>query len=221
MDDLSSDDDFIEKKSSSRGNLFWHFVHVIRKENSADITAMFCLLTLYFVVPKSSKTPAAQHPVRRPLSQCESPVFVSGSDDDDCVVIKSSWKTRHSKPQPLKNANKGHSPYGDQDGSSPVLPLPPIPSLYSLPTRKPPVSLTSARCSGPPKRTLSAPSKMEESASSDEEFTSLLERLKMKNKLTGGPFSPKNIRGKHFLLIVAFRKFLNCFTISLLWLCLI
>uniref|UniRef100_UPI0037E840DC germ cell nuclear acidic protein n=1 Tax=Semicossyphus pulcher TaxID=241346 RepID=UPI0037E840DC len=154
VDDLSSDDDFIETKSSIK-------------------------------VPKKSNTPAPQHPFRKPLSQCDSPVFVSDSDDDvDNIVIKSTWRTRHSKPKPPPKSSKSNALHCDEEDSLPSLPLPPFPSPF-LPHKT--ITLLDS-----PKRTLSAPSKMEESASSEEEFTSLLERLKRKNKLTSTSFSPKN-----------------------------
>ncbi|XP_070693231.1 germ cell nuclear acidic protein [Pempheris klunzingeri] len=139
-----------------------------------------------FKVPKKSDTPAAQHPPRRPLSRCDSPVFVSDSDDDDNIVIKSSWRTRHSKPTPTPKGRKNNAVPCDKEDGSPSLPLPPVPSPFFLPPHKTPTSLAF------PKRTFSAPSKLDESASSEEEFTSLLERLKKKNKLTSTSFSPKN-----------------------------
>ncbi|KAF7668226.1 hypothetical protein LDENG_00023720 [Lucifuga dentata] len=148
-----------------------------------------------FRVPKSSKPPAALHSVRRPLSQCDSPVFVSDGDEDDDIVIKSSWRTRHSKPRPLKNANKDNVPLDDQEGSSPA--LPPISSLFALPTCKTPAPLAPNNYSDSVKRTHSVPCQLDESASSDEEFTFLLERLKRKNMLTGNSFSSKNIRECH------------------------
>nr|XP_046262933.1 acidic repeat-containing protein [Scatophagus argus]XP_046262934.1 acidic repeat-containing protein [Scatophagus argus]XP_046262935.1 acidic repeat-containing protein [Scatophagus argus]XP_046262936.1 acidic repeat-containing protein [Scatophagus argus] len=126
-----------------------------------------------FKVATKRTTPAAQHPQRRPLSQCDSPVFISDSDDDDNIVVKSTWRTRHSKPLPKAKINSGVLGY-EEDGS------PSLPFSSSL------TSLAS------PKRTLSAPSKLDESASSEEEFTSLLDRLKKKNKFTGTSFSPKN-----------------------------
>ncbi|XP_045887288.1 acidic repeat-containing protein isoform X1 [Micropterus dolomieu] len=156
VDDLSSDDDFIETKSS-------------------------------FKVPKKINTPAAQQPVRRPLSQYDSPVFISDSDDDDNIVVKSTWRTRISKPKPpLSKANKNNALLSNEEESSPSLPLPPISSPVSLPPHTTPASLAS------PKRTLSAPSMLDESASSEEEFTSLLERLKKKNKCPSTSFSPKH-----------------------------
>ncbi|XP_071313229.1 germ cell nuclear acidic protein [Trachinotus anak] len=157
VDDYSSDDDFIQTKSSVK-------------------------------VPKKNNTPAAQHPLRRPLSQWDSPVFVSDSDDDDDddnIVIKSTWRTRHSQPKAPPKADKNN---GDKDDNSPSLPFAPVPSPFSLPPHK---TLTSLAY---PKRTFSAPSKLDESVSSEEEFTSLLERLKKKNKFTSTSFSPKNTK---------------------------
>ncbi|XP_040904238.1 acidic repeat-containing protein [Toxotes jaculatrix] len=144
---------------------------------------------LSFKVPKKSNTPAAQLPLWRPLSQCDSPVFVSDSDDDDNnIVVKSTWRTRHSKPKPPPKANKNSAPLCDKDVSPPSVPLPPFPSPFSLPPHKTPTPLAS------PKRTFSAPSKLDNSTSSEEEFTSLLERLKKKNKFPGTSFSPKNTK---------------------------
>ncbi|XP_040031025.2 germ cell nuclear acidic protein [Gasterosteus aculeatus] len=154
--DFSSDDDFITTKSS-------------------------------FKVPKKRNTPAALHPPRRPLSQCNSPVFVSDSDDDeDNVVVKSTWRTRHFKAKTPAKFTKESAPQCEERDGLPSLPLRSVCSPCSfLPhkTTTPPAS---------PKRTLSAPSKLKESDSSEEEFTSLLERLKNKNKLTGTTFSPKS-----------------------------
>ncbi|XP_034740216.1 acidic repeat-containing protein [Etheostoma cragini] len=138
-----------------------------------------------FKVPKKSNTPAAQHPLRRPLSQCDSPVFVSDSDDDDNIVVKSTWRIRKSKPEPPPKDNKNALRWDEED-SSPSLPLPPVPSPFSL---RPHKTLTSVAS---PKPALSGPSKLDESTSSEEEFTSLLERLKKKNKFTATPFSPRS-----------------------------
>lgn len=156
VDDVLSDDDFVEPKSS-------------------------------FKVPKKNRTPAAQHLPRRPVSQCDSPVFVSDSDeDDDNIVIKSTWRTRHSKPKPPQKAKRNETLLCEVEDSLPSLPLQPNPSPLTLPPHRTPTSLTSS------KRTLSAPSKLEGSESSEDEFTSLLERLKRKNKLIGTSCSPRN-----------------------------
>lgn len=149
----------------------------------------------FFAVPKKSNTPAALHPPRRPLSQCDSPVFVSDSDDDDDkILVKSTWRTRHSKPKPPPKANKNNALRCDEEDSSPS--LPPAPSPFSLLPHKTLTSLAS------PKRTLSAPSKLDESASSEEEFISLLERLKRKNNFTGTSFSPQSTNGNGLIWLV-------------------
>ncbi|XP_033976952.1 acidic repeat-containing protein isoform X2 [Trematomus bernacchii] len=160
VDNLSSDDDFIHPKSSVK-------------------------------VPKKSYTPAVFHPLRRPLSQWASPVFVSDSDDDDeeNIVVKSTWKNRHSKPKPTPKADQKKSLRCDEDDGSPFLRSPPIHSPFFLLPHKTQTSLAS------PKRTLSAPPKMDNSSSSEEEFISLLERLKKKNKFPGTPFSPRSTNG--------------------------
>ncbi|XP_035016496.1 germ cell nuclear acidic protein [Hippoglossus stenolepis] len=154
----SSDDDFIETKISLK-------------------------------VPKKSNTPAAEPPRRRPLSQWDSPVFVSDSDDDDDnILVKSTWRTRHSKPKPPAKANKNNALLRDEDDSAPSLPLLSVSSPFSFRPPKTPTPLVT------PKFTFTAPSTLVESASSEEEFTSLLERLKKKNKLTGTLCSPKNAK---------------------------
>ncbi|XP_037833542.1 acidic repeat-containing protein isoform X1 [Kryptolebias marmoratus] len=143
-----------------------------------------------FKVPDKNNTPAARHPFRRPLSLLNSPVFVSDSedDDDDNVVIRSSWRTRHSKPKPHPKASKAKDDKNDEENCTPSPPLPPGSSLLNFPpieARAPAVSSV---------RTFSAPAALEESGSSEEEFVSLLERLKRKNNLTGTSFSPKTTR---------------------------
>lgn len=149
-------------------------------------------LWLYFTVPKKNNTPAAQHLSRRTWSQCASPVFVSDSDeDDDNIVIKSTWRTRHSKPKPQQKTTRNDTLLCEGEDSSPSLPLPPNPSPFTFPPHRTPTSSASS------KRTLSAPSKLEDSESSEEEFVSLLERLKIKNKLSGTSCSPGNNNGKN------------------------
>ncbi|CAJ1058077.1 acidic repeat-containing protein isoform X2 [Xyrichtys novacula] len=156
VDDLSSDEDFIQPKSS-------------------------------YKVPKRSNTPTAKHLSRKPLSQCDSPVFISDSDeDDDKIVIKSTWRTRQSKQKPLQKTTKSNTLPCDEEDSPPSLPLLSIPSPFTVPVHRTLPSLAS------PKRTFSAPSKLEESDSSDEELISLLERLKRKNKGMGTPLSQRN-----------------------------
>ncbi|KAM8910957.1 germ cell nuclear acidic protein isoform 2-T2 [Spinachia spinachia] len=141
-----------------------------------------------FKVPKKRNTPAAQPTLRRPLSQCDSPVFLSDSedDDDDNVVVKSTWRTRHFKPKTPPKFNKETTVQCEERDSSPSPPHRSIRSPCSFLSHKTTTPLAS------PKRTLSAPSKLKDSDSSEEEFMSLLERLKNKNKLTGITFSPKS-----------------------------
>ncbi|KAF3838163.1 hypothetical protein F7725_009931 [Dissostichus mawsoni] len=110
---LSSDDDFIQPKSSVK-------------------------------VPKKSYTPAVFHPLRRPLSQWASPVFLSDSDDEENIVVKSTWKNRHSKPKSTPKADQKKSLRCDEDDSSPFLqnnkePPVPAPSVkgFSTPVSKP------------------------------------------------------------------------------------
>uniref|UniRef100_A0A3P9M109 Germ cell nuclear acidic peptidase n=1 Tax=Oryzias latipes TaxID=8090 RepID=A0A3P9M109_ORYLA len=154
VDDNSSDEDFIKTKPSLRG-------------------------------PKKGNTPAAQHSVRRPLSQLNSPVFVSDSEDeDDNIIIRSSWKLRHSKPIPQDQNHDGED--GEEQNVPPSPALPPSPPLF---LSRPPGKVSASIFS--PKRTFSAPSQLEESSSSEEEFVSLLERLKKKNIIAGASCSPK------------------------------
>ncbi|KAM3613049.1 uncharacterized protein V6R79_019386 [Siganus canaliculatus] len=132
-----------------------------------------------FKVPTKSKTPASQHSSRKPLSQLDS-VFVSDSDDDDNIIVTSTWRTRHSKPPPKTDRHKA-TLFDKEEGSLSQ----PLSSPFSLPLSKTLPSLSST------KRTLSVPSKLDESASSEDEFTSLLERLKKKNKFPSTSCSPK------------------------------
>uniref|UniRef100_A0A3Q2DIC2 Germ cell nuclear acidic peptidase n=1 Tax=Cyprinodon variegatus TaxID=28743 RepID=A0A3Q2DIC2_CYPVA len=129
--DFSSDDDFIETKSSIRGKLY----------------------SIFVCTHSGIK--------KRPLAHLNSPVFVSdsGDDDDDNIVIRSTWKTRHSKPKPPQKAEQRENE--EEENRSPASPL--------LPT----------------------PSRLDESSGSEEEFGSLLERLKKKNILTSTTVTPK------------------------------
>lgn len=193
MDDYSSDEDFIVTKPAFKG--------ILNANISSDILynifmyvyilmVMFCFHCL--AEPRKTNTPAAaHHPFRKPLSQCDSPVFISDSDDDDNIVVKSTWRTRHLKPEASSKTNKNKALLLDEDAGSPSLSSHPVSSPFLIPAHKTPAFLAS------PKRTLSAPSKLEESASSEEEFTSLLERLKKKNNLTVTSFTPKNSKGNY------------------------
>lgn len=149
-------------------------------------------------VPKKNNTPSAKQPPRRLVSHLDSPVFISDSDDDDAnTVIKSTLRTRHSKPKAPPKAGKNNAVLSDNDDSSPSLPLPPTPSPFS----RPPLKTSTSPAS--PKRTFSAPSRLDDSASSEEEFTSLLERLKKKNQFTSTTFSPKDTKGDHSACVIA------------------
>uniref|UniRef100_A0A3P8T685 Germ cell nuclear acidic peptidase n=1 Tax=Amphiprion percula TaxID=161767 RepID=A0A3P8T685_AMPPE len=143
-----------------------YFLAVILKKKlySGLITGKVKYLILMIIahIPKKSKTPASRHLLRKPLSQFNSPVFISDDDEDDNIVVKSTWRTRHSNP--------------------PSLPLSPVPSFSLSPCKTPATS---------PKHTLSVASKLDESDSSEEEFASLLERLKKKNHFTGTSLTPK------------------------------
>ncbi|XP_038154983.1 acidic repeat-containing protein [Cyprinodon tularosa] len=155
VNDFSSDEDFIETKSSIR-------------------------------VRPTTITPAGQPSFRRPLAHLNSPVFVSdsGDDDDDNIVKRSTWKTRHSKPKPPQKAEQRENE--EEENRSPASPL--LPSLSFF--LHPPSNTQTLKTS--PIRTLSAPSRLDESSGSEEEFGSLLERLKKKNILTSTTVTPKN-----------------------------
>lgn len=159
VNDSSSDDDFIDTKSSR--------------------------------VPKKIHTPS-QALLRRPLSQCDTPVFVSDSDDEeDKIVIKSTWKTRRAKPQPSSNDKKSTTLHNDSNYSPSVGAKPSPLSVFSSKT----VNSLASELTSVSKRTLSAPPRFDDSASSEEEFTSLLDRLKKKNILQGGTSSPVPRKG--------------------------
>uniref|UniRef100_A0AAV2MK45 SprT-like domain-containing protein n=1 Tax=Knipowitschia caucasica TaxID=637954 RepID=A0AAV2MK45_KNICA len=133
-------------------------------------------------VPKKPLTPSVPL-LRRPLSQCDSPVFVSDSDDDDeeNIVIKSTWKTRQKKNKPSSIKTKGRTLDDEEDDDDSSLFMTAKPSPSSVLSSR--MTLLTAEV---PQRTFSAPSRLDEPSSSEEEFTSLLDRLKKKNKL---PFS--------------------------------
>ncbi|XP_064874456.1 germ cell nuclear acidic protein-like isoform X2 [Oncorhynchus nerka] len=193
VDSFSSDDDFVverKKKPTSKGA---------------------------FKTPKPS---SFQTPVRRPLSQCNTPVFLSDSEEDDGIVMKSTWRTCHPVHQPPPQTHKVNVLQSNQKGNiffpspcPPPLPSlspspPPLPSLSPSPPPLPSLSpspppLPTLSPSPPPlrssftpsltplpQRTHSAPSKVEDSASSEEEFLSLLDRIKKNHKTSNTP-TPK------------------------------
>ncbi|XP_067312924.1 germ cell nuclear acidic protein [Pseudorasbora parva] len=105
---------------------------------------------------KTARTPkSVQKTDKRPPSRCESPVFLSDSDDDCNAVIKSTWRTRHSRPpsEELHSASK---------------------------TRE-----EAAKPRVPPSVTVTTPSGREDTCSSEEEFQSLLDRVRQNQGLAG------------------------------------
>ncbi|KAJ8338387.1 hypothetical protein SKAU_G00373530 [Synaphobranchus kaupii] len=116
--------------------------------------------------PRSLQVP--QPVVRRPPSQWESPVFLSDSDQDEGVVIRSTWKSRHTPLRPCSAGQEGGAQTHVRSASA----SDPPPSSSSLL----PPSFTSS--SVPPKQAHRAPPPLDDSASSEEEFLSLLDRLK-------------------------------------------
>ncbi|XP_077387497.1 germ cell nuclear acidic protein isoform X2 [Festucalex cinctus] len=131
---------------------------------------------------KKRNTPATQNRFRTqlPLSQCASPVFISDSEaEDDNFVIKSTRRTRFRNPNSLPKHNDDKPVLCDQKDSTPSPILPPVsPFTVPRPTHHTATSLLS------PKRTLSAPSKLHDSSGSEDEFMSLLDRLRKKNIFT-------------------------------------
>uniref|UniRef100_A0A8C6TAN7 Germ cell nuclear acidic peptidase n=1 Tax=Neogobius melanostomus TaxID=47308 RepID=A0A8C6TAN7_9GOBI len=141
-------------------------------EHYRDFVVMVLFFFFFSPVPKKSHTPS-QALLRRPLPQCDSPVFVSDSDDEeDKILIKSTWKTRQVKPQPSSNKKQSTTLRNDDSYSPSVAAKPSSLSLFSTPSR------------------------LDDSASSEEEFTSLLDRLKKKNILQSGTASPALRKGK-------------------------
>lgn len=125
-----------------------------------------------FKVPPKTKIQSSQRRPLRPLSCIDSPVFVSDSDDEDNIVIKSTWRTRHSRPLP--KANNKTALLVDK-----VMMPPPSPSILKTPTSP-----------ATPKHTVFTPTTKDNSSSSDDEFASLLERLTKTNNIT-----PRNTYG--------------------------
>ncbi|KAJ3587338.1 hypothetical protein NHX12_010936 [Muraenolepis orangiensis] len=141
--------------------------------------------------PKATpkKTPAVDSKDRTPLAQCDSPVFLSDSDDDNGIVVKSTWRTRRKGlPVPTKTLKPSDVPTEDE-GSPLVFRFPPPPPR--LPALQVPLHRPRTQLAVPPAppRNHSAPPKFDSSSSSDDEFASLLERLKRKNSGLKAPVS--------------------------------
>ncbi|XP_017328903.1 germ cell nuclear acidic protein isoform X2 [Ictalurus punctatus] len=134
VDDLSSDDDFVVEKKPS-------------------------------VSKAKLKTPKASlKSEKQRLSRFESPVFLGDSDDDSDVVIKSTWRIRHSRP----SSQEKDAPAKENKPSNALrFPSP----LASVHTPKP--------SSAPPTHS----SWREDTGSSEDEFQSLLDRIKKNQKL--------------------------------------
>ncbi|KAJ8390069.1 hypothetical protein AAFF_G00110830 [Aldrovandia affinis] len=101
--------------------------------------------------PKTPKSLQTLQPVaRRPPSQWESPVFLSdsGEDEDEGVVIRSTWKSRHTPRRPRSAEQQS----GGREHE------------HKYQTHR-------------------APPPLDDSASSEEEFLSLIERLKRNNSV--------------------------------------
>lgn len=125
--------------------------------------------------PKSSLKSGKQQ-----LSQFDSPVFFSDPDDDCDVVIKSTWRTRHSRPS---SQEKDAPAKENKPRNAPYFPSP----LASDHTPKP--------SSAPPTRS----GWREDTCSSEDEFQSLLDRIRKNQKLVsssthGSPKRPGEIR---------------------------
>ncbi|XP_016308735.1 acidic repeat-containing protein-like [Sinocyclocheilus anshuiensis] len=136
VDSMSSDDDFVieRKPSGSKGKA------------------------------KTARTPkSVQKTEKRPPSLCGPPVFLSDSDSDGDAVIKSSQRTRLSRPPSEEHhaASKGREE-----------------------TAKP--------CVLPPAITVTTHAGPEDTCSSEEEFQSLLDRVRQNQNLGGSTHaSPK------------------------------
>uniref|UniRef100_A0A8C1YDU6 Acidic repeat-containing protein-like n=1 Tax=Cyprinus carpio TaxID=7962 RepID=A0A8C1YDU6_CYPCA len=102
---------------------------------------------------KTARTPKS---VQKTLSLCDSPVFLSDSDDDRDAVIKSTWRTRHSRPP----SEEHHATSAGRDETAKPCVLPPA------------VPVTTH--AGP-----------EDTCSSEEEFQSLLDRVRQNQNLGG------------------------------------
>uniref|UniRef100_W5L4R5 Germ cell nuclear acidic peptidase n=1 Tax=Astyanax mexicanus TaxID=7994 RepID=W5L4R5_ASTMX len=162
VDDLSPDDDFVvEKKKPS----------VIKGKTKTPIPPRS--------VQKLEKPP--------PVSEFCSPVFLSDSEDDSDVVIRSTWRTRHSRDA-SRDASRPSS--GKKNISTKEL-EPRTTSRFPSPLT--PV-LTLTPSSAPPTRS----GWRDDSASSEDEFQSLLDRIR-KNQKSGSSStnaSPRPPAGK-------------------------
>ncbi|KAJ8014992.1 hypothetical protein DPEC_G00021520 [Dallia pectoralis] len=141
--------------------------------------------------PSSSSQPL----IRKPLSLWNSPVFLSDSDDDEQVAVKSTWRTRHTKRQPAAPGSRKPKVEQSQPEDD-IFCSSPTPDAYH--SSSPPLLASSyfapTPFNEPPQRTHSAPSILEDSASSEEEFLTLLERIKKTPKTAHTPTTTQNTR---------------------------
>lgn len=109
--------------------------------------------------PKSSLRSEKQQ-----LSQFNSPVFLGDSDDDSDIVIKSTWRTGHSGPSSQENDTPAKE---NKPRNAPYFPSPLASDHTPAPSSAPPIH------SG----------WREDTGSSEDEFQSLLDRIRKKQKL--------------------------------------
>uniref|UniRef100_A0A8C1RDN0 Germ cell nuclear acidic peptidase n=1 Tax=Cyprinus carpio TaxID=7962 RepID=A0A8C1RDN0_CYPCA len=129
VDSMSSDDDFVIERKPS-----------VHKGKA-----------------KTARTPkSVRKTEKRPPSLCDSPVFLSDSDDDHDAVIKSTWRTRHSRPP----SEEHHATSAGREEAAEPCVLPP--------------AITVTTHAGP-----------EDTCSSEEEFQSLLDRVRQNQNLGG------------------------------------
>lgn len=143
------------------------------------------MLYLFTGKTKTLKTPKTPKSLQRqPLAQYNSPVFLSDSGDDSDIVIKSTWRTRHSRPasKPSSQERDISSKECEPKGASRYFPSP----LVSVHTPKP--------SSAPPLHS----GWRDGSASSEDEFQSLLDRIRKHQQLGSSSThaSPKHPSGK-------------------------
>ncbi|KAK2838938.1 hypothetical protein Q7C36_013752 [Tachysurus vachellii] len=115
-----------------------------------------------YVSRANPKTPKSS--LKSEKSRFDSPVFLSDSDDDSDIVIKSTWRTRHSRPS---SQEKDAPAKNNKPRNTPCFPSP----LVSVHTPKP--------SSAPPTNS----GWREDTGSSEDEFQSLLDRIRKNQKL--------------------------------------
>ncbi|XP_066504531.1 germ cell nuclear acidic protein [Hoplias malabaricus] len=120
---------------------------------------------------KTPKTPKSlQRKEKKPLFQYDSPVFLGDSDDDSDIVIKSTWRTRHGQPasQPTNRPSSQDSDISSKECEPRKTCFPSLTSVH-----------TPVPSSAPPTHT----GWRDDSVSSEDEFQSLLDRIRKNQKL--------------------------------------